>query len=84
MKSPFCTPYKILRKDGACMNEEIKALQDDITDLKIRMKVAETNIESVAKSVTDIKNNTSRLVWLVGSALVLTLLNLVIKGGLIH
>jgi hypothetical protein len=66
------------------VNEEIKALHNEITDLKIRMKVAETNIEAVTKSVNDIKNNTSKLVWLVGSALVLTLLNLIIKGGIIH
>ena len=62
----------------------MKALENEITDLKIRMKVAETNIEAVTKSVNDIKNNTSKLVWLVGSALVLTLLNLIIKGGIIH
>jgi hypothetical protein len=62
--------------------DEIRSLKEDVTDLKIRMKVAETNIETVTKSVTDIKNNTSKLVWLVGSALVLTILNLIIKGGL--
>jgi hypothetical protein len=62
--------------------DEIRLLKEDVTDLKIRMKVAETNIETVTKSVTDIKNNTSKLVWLVGSALVLTILNLIIKGGL--
>jgi hypothetical protein len=62
--------------------EEIRILKEDVTDLKIRMKVAETNIETVTKSVTDIKNNTSKLVWLVGSALVLTILNIIIKGGL--
>jgi chromosome segregation ATPase len=66
------------------MTEEIKALQDEITDLKIRMKVAETNIETVTASVNDIKNNTSKLVWIVGSALVLTILNLIIKGGFIN
>jgi hypothetical protein len=62
--------------------EEIRILKEDVTDLKIRMKVAETNIETVTKSVTEIKNNTSKLVWLVGGALVLTILNLIIKGGL--
>lgn len=66
------------------MEERMKALENEITDLKIRMKVAETNIEAVTQSVNDIKSNTSKLVWLVGSALVLTLLNLIIKGGLIH
>jgi hypothetical protein len=62
--------------------DEIRLLKEDVTDLKIRMKVAETNIETVTKSVTEIKNNTSKLVWLVGGALVLTILNLIIKGGL--
>lgn len=66
------------------LDEEIKNIKNEITDLKIRMKVAETNIEAVTKSVNEIKNNTSKLVWLVGSALVLTLLNLIVKGGLIH
>ena len=61
------------------MDEQV---QREITDLKIRMTVAETNIKTVTDSVKDIKNNTNKLVWLVGGALILTILNLIIKGGL--
>ena len=61
------------------MDEETRR---EITDLKIRMTVAETNIKTVTDSVKDIKANTSKLVWLVGGALILTILNLIIKGGL--
>lgn len=75
---------RALEKRIDTLERENELLKNEITDLKIRMKVAETNIEAVTKSVNDIKNNTSKLVWLVGSALVLTLLNLIIKGGLIH
>lgn len=61
--------------------ERIKALEADVMDLKIRTKVNETNIQSVTDSVKEIKGNTSKLVWLVGSALILNLLGLIIKGG---
>ena len=64
------------------MEEEVKTMREEIKDLQIRMMVAETNIKTITDSVKDIKNNTSRLVWLVGGALILTILNLVIKGGL--
>jgi predicted nucleic acid-binding Zn-ribbon protein len=64
------------------VDEEIRTLKNDVIKLQIRMEVAETNIKTVTESVRDIKNNTSKLVWLVGSALVLTILNLIIKGGL--
>jgi hypothetical protein len=64
------------------VEEEVKTMREEIKDLQIRMMVAETNIKTITDSVKDIKNNTSRLVWLVGGALILTILNLVIKGGL--
>jgi hypothetical protein len=66
------------------MEDRVKKLENEVTDLKIRTTVNETNIKSVTDDVKEIKNNTSKMVWLVGSALVLTLLNLIIKGGLIH
>lgn len=62
--------------------EEMTNVKEEITNLKIRVTVAETNIKTVTDSVKEIKNNTSKLVWLVGSALILTILNLIIKGGL--
>lgn len=62
--------------------EEISSLKSEVNDLKIRVTVAETNIKTVTDSVKEIKQNTSKLVWLVGGALVLTILNLIIKGGL--
>jgi hypothetical protein len=66
------------------MEDRVKKLENEVTDLKIRTTVNETNIKSVTDDVKEIKNNTSKMVWLVGSALILTLLNLIIKGGLIH
>lgn len=68
---------------GNVMEERVQKLEDKVTDLSIRIKVAETNIETVTQSVNEIKNNTKALVWLVGGALILTVLNLIIKGGLI-
>ena len=62
--------------------DEIRILKEDVKNLLIRMTVAETNIKTVTDSVKEIKNNTSKLVWLVGGALILTIINLIIKGGL--
>lgn len=71
-------------KEGETVSdqEEINSLKSEVNDLKIRVTVAETNIKTVTDSVKEIKQNTSKLVWLVGGALVLTILNLIIKGGL--
>jgi hypothetical protein len=65
-------------------DNRINKIEQEVYDLKVRTSVNETNIKSVSDDVKEIKNNTSKMVWLVGSALILTLLNLIIKGGLIH
>jgi len=67
---------------GEMGEDEIRILKEDVKNLLIRMTVAETNIKTVTDSVKEIKNNTSKLVWLVGGALILTIINLIIKGGL--
>jgi hypothetical protein len=64
------------------VEEEITQLKNEMIDIRIRTTVNENNIKTVTDSVKEIKQNTSKLVWLVGSALVLTILNVIIKGGL--
>lgn len=66
------------------MGEEsrIAKLEDDVVELKIAVEVNKRDIDEVKKSVGKIEGNTSKLVWLVGSALILTLLNLIVKGGI--
>lgn len=61
--------------------ERIAKIEDDVVELKIATEVNKRDIKEVKDSVTKIEGNTSKLVWLVGSALILTLLNLIIKGG---
>lgn len=62
--------------------ERIAKLEDDVVQLRIDTEVNKRDIKEVRDSVTKIENNTSKLVWLVGGALILTLVNLIIKGGL--
>ena len=61
--------------------ERIVKLEGDIVEIKIAVEVNKRDIKEVKDSVTKIEGNTSKLVWLVGSALIITLLNLIIKGG---
>ena len=66
------------------MDEWKAKIEQEVYDLKVRTSVNETNIKTVTDDVKDIKNNTSKLVWLVGSAVILTILNIVLKGGVIQ
>jgi hypothetical protein len=70
--------------DEVMNDEKIAKLEQEVYDLKVRTSVNETNIKSVTDDVKEIKNNTSKMVWLVGSALILTLLNLIMKGGVFN
>jgi hypothetical protein len=67
------------------MNEQerILVLENEVVDLKIRMKVNEIGIDELKTTVKDIKGNTSKIVWLVGAAVILAVLNLIFKGGVI-
>lgn len=63
-------------------HERIAKLEDEVVQLKIDTEVNKRDIKEVKDSVSKIEGNTSKLVWLVGSALILTLLNLIVKGGI--
>lgn len=62
--------------------ERIQVLENDVVDLKIRMKVNEMAIGELKTSVNEIKSNTSKIVWLVGTALILAILQFILNGGL--
>lgn len=62
--------------------ERIQVLETEVVDLKIRTRVNELGIEELKSSVKDIKGNTSKIVWLVGSGLILAILQFIFRGGI--
>lgn len=60
---------------------QIDQLKEEVSDLKTRMAVAESNIREISKKIDKIEGNTSKIIWLVGSAIILSALNMIIKGG---
>jgi hypothetical protein len=68
---------------GMNEQERIVILEREVVDLKIRMRVNELGVEELKATVTEIKKNTSKIVWLVGSALILAVLQFIVKGGLL-
>lgn len=63
--------------------ERIAKLEIDVVQLRIETEVNKMAIGELKTTVTEIKQNTNKIVWLVGSALILALLNLIFKGGLV-
>lgn len=63
--------------------ERIQTLETEVVDLKIRMRVNELGVEELKTTVKEIKQNTSKIVWLVGSALLLAVANFIFRGGLV-
>lgn len=61
--------------------ERITTLEAEVVDLRITTEVNKRDIKEVKDSVKDIKANTNKIVWLVGSALIIYILNTMLKGG---
>lgn len=62
--------------------ERITALEMEVVELRIASEVNKRDIKEVRDSVKDIKSNTNKIVWLVGSALIVYILNAILKGGI--
>lgn len=61
--------------------ERIDKLEVDMTDVKTRLAVAESNIEEMSRRLEKIDSNTSWTVRLLLSGFIVAILNLILKGG---
>lgn len=57
------------------------SIEGRVTSLEIRVAVAESNIKEFGRKLDKIDANISKLTWIVISAVVLAVLNVVFKGG---
>lgn len=61
--------------------ERIGKLEEDMTYVKTRLAVAESNIQDVKEDLTSIKNNTNWILRLIIGAIIMAVLGLILKGG---
>ncbi|NOG29052.1 hemolysin XhlA family protein [Lysinibacillus fusiformis] len=65
------------------MDQRIERLETDMTDVKTRLAVAESNIREIREDIGGIKDNTTWILRLLIGGLVGAMLTFIIKGGLI-
>ncbi|SPT99266.1 XpaF1 protein [Lysinibacillus capsici] len=65
------------------MEQRMERLETDMTDVKTRLAVAESNIKEIREDIGGIKDNTTWILRLVIGGLVGALLTFIIKGGMI-
>ncbi|MEY2353262.1 hemolysin XhlA family protein [Lysinibacillus capsici] len=63
--------------------QRIGKLEHDMTDVKTRLAVAESNIREIREDIGGIKDNTTWILRLVIGGLAGALLTFIIKGGMI-
>lgn len=63
------------------MEDRIVKLEGEMSDVKTRLAVAESNIKDVKEDISSIKSNTTWILRLVLGAIVMAFLGLIIKGG---
>ena len=63
------------------LEARVAKLEDDVTDIKTRMAVAEANIKDIKDDISSIKNNTNWILRLIIGAIVGAVLGLILKGG---
>lgn len=69
-------------KGVASLENRVKSLEVDMTDVKTRLAVAESNIKDVKEDISSIKSNTTWILRIIVGAIVLALLGLIFKGGI--
>lgn len=68
---------------GEPMDEQrVSKLEHDMTDVKTRLAVAESNIREIREDIGGIKDNTTWILRLLIGGLVGAMLTFIIKGGL--
>lgn len=65
------------------MEQRMGRLENDMTDVKTRLAVAESNIREIREDIGGIKDNTTWILRLVIGGLVGAMLTFIIKGGMI-
>jgi chaperonin cofactor prefoldin len=67
----------------ATEQEQIDQLKSDVNDIKTRLAIAENNIEKIDQKLDKIDTNLNKVMWILITAVLLAVLNVVIKGGII-
>ncbi len=64
------------------MEQRMGRLENDMTDVKTRLAVAESNIKEIREDIGGIKDNTTWILRLLIGGLISAILAFIIKGGL--
>lgn len=64
------------------MEDRVLKLENDMSDVKTRLAVAESSIKDVKEDISSIKSNTTWILRIVVGAIVSAVLGLIIKGGI--
>ena len=63
------------------LEQKVDNHESRIGNLEIRIAINENNTANLEKKLDKIDNNISKLTWIVVSAVILAVLNIVFKGG---
>lgn len=61
--------------------ERLDKIEEKVRSLEVESAVMKSDINTLKASITKIEGNTSKIIWLVGSTIIIAILNLIIKGG---
>ncbi|GIN88035.1 hypothetical protein J6TS2_44210 [Heyndrickxia sporothermodurans] len=64
------------------MEERIKKLEEDMTEVKTRLAVAEASIKDIKEDISSIKSNTTWILRIILGTIIAALLGLIFKGTL--
>lgn len=65
----------------ATEQERLDKLENDMIQMNLRMTLAESNIKEMGKKLDKIEGNTGKIIWILVSAIILAVLNMIIRGG---
>jgi chromosome segregation ATPase len=63
------------------LEDEVIVLKTEMSDVKTRLAVAESNIKDIKETLSSIKSNTTWIIRLVLGAIVMAILGFIIQNG---
>ncbi len=61
---------------------DVEAIRDEVISMDKRLALLEQKVDQIDKNVTNINDNLSKILWIIGGGFIMAFVGWVLKGGL--
>ncbi len=61
---------------------DVEAIRDEVISMDKRLALLEQKVDQIDKNVTNINDNLSKILWIIGGGFIMAFVGWILKGGL--